>query len=107
MSRRLNTYKHHLRFLASCDKKQCTHLLKSADTELIKCICECALNILKGNIPLQSDQRKRLQKHKHKLRQLTGAASITEKKKIIQKGAGFLPFLLAPIISALGSILLK
>ena len=52
MSRRVNKYKHHLKFLSVCDHKTCKQLIGKADKELINCICECALNILKGSVPL-------------------------------------------------------
>ena len=107
MSRRLNKYKHHLKFLSTCDRKHCAHLLKNADNELINCICECALNVLRGNVPLDAKQKKNLQKYKNQLRQLTSNSSLHKKKTIVQKGSGFLPFLLGPIISVLGSLFKK
>ena len=107
MSQRINKYKHHLKFLSECESKHCTHLLKNANGDLIKCICECALNVLCGNIPLDTSQKNNLQKYKHQLRSLTSRKNITQKKKIIQKGTGLLPFLLAPVITALGSTLFK
>ena len=107
MSQRINTYKHHINFLAQCDPKHCIHILKSADNELIKCICECALNVLRGNIPLEPAQKNTLRKYKKQLRQLSSNNPLTQKRKIIQRGSGFLPFLLAPIIAALGPTLFK
>jgi len=105
MSQRLNKYKHHLKFLSSCKQNHCAHLLKSADKELVKCLCECVLNVLRGNVPLNSKQKTDLQKHRQQLRQLIAKGSLAKKKKLLQRGGGvFLPFLLAPIISALGSI---
>ena len=107
MSQRVNKYKHHLKFLAECDRKHCSHILKSADRELVKCICECALNVLNGNIPLDITQKRKLNKYKQQLRQLSSNKSILQKRKIIQTGSGFLPLLLGPIISALGATLFK
>lgn len=108
MSRRINKYKHHLKFLSVCDNKTCKQILKNSNKELINCICECAVNILQGTVPLSSQEKKKLSKHKRNLRRLsTKSTSIDKKKQIIQKGNGFLPLLLGPVISALGSILFK
>ena len=107
MSQRIKTYKHHLNFLAQCDPKHCSHLLKSSDRELVKCICECAVNVLRGNVPLEPAQKNTLQKFKRQLRHLASNNSLVQKRKIIQSGSGFLPFLLAPIIAALGPALFK
>ena len=85
-----------------------TQLIGKADKELINCICECALNILKGSVPLKPQDKKKLIKRKRDLRALTSkSTSIVDKKRIIQKGNGFLPMLLRPIIATLGSLLFK
>ena len=81
MSQRINTYKHHINFLAQCDPKHCIHILKSADNELIKCICECALNVLRGNIPLEPAQKKTLQKYKKTIETTFFKQSVDPKKK--------------------------
>ena len=107
MSRRLNKYKHHIKFLSACSPKHCSQFLKTADRELINCICECALNVLHGNVPLGDKQLTNLRKYKAQLRQLTAKGSFKKKKTIIQNGSGFLPLLLAPILTALGSSLFK
>ena len=108
MSRRVNKYKHHLKFLSVCDHKTCKQLIGKADKELINCICECALNILKGSVPLKPQDKKKLIKRKRDLRALTSKSiNIADKKRIIQKGNGFLPMLLGPIIATLGSLLFK
>ena len=108
MSRRVNKYKHHLKFLSVCDHKTCKQLVCKADKELINCICECALNILKGSVPLKPQDKKKLIKRKRDLRALTSkSTNIADKKRIIQKGNGFLPMLLGPIIATLGSLLFK
>ena len=108
MSQRVNKCKHHLKFLSVCDNKTCKQVIHSSDKDLVKCICECALNILQGNIPIsQKEKKSKLQKHKSDLRRLASDKPLTEKKRIIQKGNGFLPMLLGPVLAALGPLLLK
>ena len=82
-------------------------VIESADKDLIHCLCECALNILKGNVTLTKDQLKQLSRYKQHLRQLTEKKlALKKKKEIIQKG-GFLPALLAPLAASVIAPLLK
>jgi len=68
-------------------------------------MCECAKNLLKGNVPLSPAQLRTLRRHKQKLRQLAvKKTSLAKKKKLVQSG-GFLGALLTPIISVLGNLL--
>lgn len=93
-----------LHALCYLSPEQTKSLLKHADLKLIKCICECALNILNGNITLNKHQKGTLSKHRLLLRKLAENRGTWKKKKnlVIQRGGGFLPLLLAPL---LGSIL--
>ena len=107
MSHRVNKYKHQLKFLSVCDNKTCKQVIHSSDKELVKCICECVLNVLQGNIPVSQKEKSKLQKYKSDLRSLASDKPLTEKKRIIQKGNGFLPMLLGPVLAALGPLLFK
>jgi hypothetical protein len=72
--------------------------------DFIDCVCECARNILKGNVPLNSAQKQALRRRKKILHQLAlKKTSQKKKKKLIQSG-GFLGALLGPIVSVLGSL---
>lgn len=100
-SRKFISQKHTdiLRALYYLSPEQRKALLKKADTQLVRYICECALNVLQGNVPLEKAHKTRLRKHVRVLRRLvkpTGGFS-TKKKIIVQQG-GFLPALLAPLI---------
>lgn len=92
-----------LQALCHLNKEQRVAVLRRADTSLIRCICECALNILQGNIPVKLSQKNKLKRYKKVLRTLaTPKKSINKKKNlIVQKGGGFLPLLLAPILGTL------
>lgn len=88
-----------LRALYHLNAKQRKAVLLQADTKLVRYICECALNILSGNVPLERGHKSRLRKHACTLRKLAEpSGSLSKKKKIIVQRGGFLPALLAPII---------
>jgi len=73
------------------------------------CICDCATNILNKNISLTPKQHKALEKYQDLLRYLAENKNYfrkdPEKRKYINQSGGFLPLLLAPILSAAGTIL--
>ena len=80
-------------------------LLKGASPELTKALCECALNILKGNVKISASQKKKLSRYKKHLRLLVKKkTSLKKRKQLLQKG-GFIGALLTPILSVLGSLL--
>lgn len=91
-----------LHALCHLNSDQRQAILKTSDVKLIKCICECALNILLGNVPLKNCQKLKLRKHRKTLRKLVEKRGSWKSKKkfIVQKG-GFLPLLLGPIIGGL------
>ena len=78
----------------------------ACDRSMIDCFCECAKNILKGNVPLTKRQTRALRREREGLRLLAlKRTSLNKKKKILQKG-GFLSALLTPALSILGSVVL-
>ena len=97
----------------------CLQLLKSKrynksilklllDEQTVKAISECALNVLKGNAKLTDYQKGKLKKYKKEVRYLSVGKNIRQKKKvIIQKGSGFLPFLIGPALTLISSLLRK
>ena len=101
MSAKIRKFTPHLKILATSRPKVCKVLLKSASGDLIKCLCECVLNVIKGNVPLTPAQKRRLKRHKKDLRFLAKRnSSLTKKKKVLQKG-GLLPAVLAPILGTI------
>lgn len=89
--------------LQSNNKKLIRDILKNADTKLIHTICEIIHNILKGNVELTSDVKDTLERYKKQLRCLTStkAKGISKKRKLIQKGAGYIPLLIGSVLSGL------
>jgi hypothetical protein len=64
-------------------------IIVNCTPELLKCICECVVNALKGNVNLSSCAKRRIQKHKGQLRKVANKSiSLAKKKRIIvQRGA--------------------
>lgn len=99
-------YCHYLRDLHQCTHQQRkTKMLSSSDAE-IKCICECALNILHGNIPVSDRQKRALARYKEPLRKLANKKrTLKFKRKVLhQVGRGFWFSLLPAAISAITSL---
>ena len=95
-----------LRVLGHCQPKirNAHAILKNCENHLIHIICDCVYNVVKGNVPgLTQEKVNKLARHKSSLIKLTKKLPIKEKRKIlVQKGSGFLPFLLplvAPLIA--------
>jgi hypothetical protein len=90
--------------LATAKPKMVKAIINCADKDLVHCLCECAFNVLKGNVPLTNAQKVKLKRYKQHLRALVHKKR-ANKKKILQTG-GFLPALLAPIAaSVIGPVL--
>ena len=80
-------------------------LINSADKSLISAICESALNLLQGNIPLNQDLKENLRKSKNLLRKLIEKTKLKEKKKFLVQKGGFLKFLIPIVIGTLSAAL--
>ena len=97
MTTRLKKHAELLNLLAKAKPKLRKAIIGAADHDLIMCLCECAQNLLNGNVPMCSRHLKRLQRYRSDVRQLVKKRTAQrKKKKILQKG-GFLSALLAPI----------
>lgn len=99
-----------LQTLHYLSKEQRAALLKTADRKLVKAICECALNILSGNIKISRALKNKLTKHKNILRRMVCKKNRSWKAKkrlIVQKGQGVVPLILSSLIPTLISALIK
>jgi len=106
MSENVRKHLHHLHVLhcESCNPKIVKALL--ADKDVFQCVCEIAINVLRGRVTLKPSQEAELKKFKKLLykiadKQLTLAS---KRKVLVQKGSGFLPALLIPALSFLSSL---
>ena len=108
MSSTVKDCSNYLHVLSKCNKVQRLGILKGADPKLIQAICECALNVVKGNIPLTPHQKRKLTPHKKVLRHLADKRkTLQSKKKILVQKGGFLPLLLSAIVPTIANLLLK
>ena len=108
MTRRLKHHAPYLHVLARGSDKQRHGVIQGANKELMNCLCECALNVLNGNIPLKPSEKKKIKKYKRHLRVLSDRKTGAQKKKrVLRQKGGFLGALLTPVLSALGGLLSK
>ena len=105
MSDRLKKYFVKLRLLKKASAKVRKRILKNCNKNLLCCLCECAKNILKGNVPLTKPQKSKLGRFKKKLRHLASKKTRSVIKKTLIQSGGFLGALLTPVLSFLGSLL--
>ena len=79
-------------------------ILQNSNGPLLKLLSECAYNILRGNVPLTSDQKRNLRKHKECLRAVASKGTKKTKKSALLLQGGFLSALLGPIVSILSKL---
>lgn len=100
MTRRLRRYAPLLALLAKATPEIRRAVLSGHPRDLIHTLCECAKNLLNGNVPITPAQKGKLQHYKAGLRTLVKKrVPLHQKGQIIQRG-GFLPALLAPLAAA-------
>lgn len=76
-------------------------IIRNAESDFICSLCDCAYNILNGNVKLTAAHKKTLIKYKKHLRSLVNKKTgLRKKRQILQTGSGaFLAALLAPLAS--------
>jgi len=90
------------------NKNQRTTFLRSADEKLIRCICECVFNTLKGNVSLERREKNRLTKYKKALRHVVAKrGNWKDRRKLLVQRGGFLPYIIGPILSTLLSLIIE
>ena len=82
-------------------------LIAHSPPEVLTPICECALNVLKGTVPLTPRQKRRLARYKTHLRALADKKVSRKQKKsyINQKGGNLLTALIPPVLGILSSLI--
>jgi len=107
MSARVKNYLPMLKCIRRLGEKARRDYVRKCDNEFIRCVSECAKNLIKGNVPLTTRQMKNLRRRRYDLRALSAKkTSLRKKRKILQKG-GFLTALISSILSVLGSLLMQ
>src|ERR1043165_8545383 len=90
MSTRLMKNFGELKLLKEASPQMRKKILLNCKKTLLCCLCECALNVLKGNVPLKKSQKSKLSRFKHKLRKLTSKKTRERIKKRIVQSCGFI-----------------
>ena len=78
-------------------------LLRHADPELVKCVGQCATNVLDGSLPITKSEKTKLKKYKKTLRRIKQGKN--KKRIIVQSGGGFLLSLIPAVVGALASLI--
>ena len=93
--------------LSRLPPKCCTKLINDSPKEVIDCVGECCLNLIKGNVPVSNAQKKTLNAKKHHIRLLSSKrVSVGYKKKLLPERWSFTRLLLKPLLgSVLGTLL--
>ena len=68
MSARLNRDALCLCLLAKAEPALARAIMEKRNENLVRTLCECARNFLKGNVPLKTSQKRRLRRYKEDLR---------------------------------------
>ena len=80
VSQRLKKHANELVYLQKARPCIRKHLITKADRSLVDCLCECADNILRGNVPLTKPQKEKLARNKAGLRALTKNRSLSKEE---------------------------
>ena len=100
-----------VKLLAVCkDPEVRSKILSRAPNKLVKCICNAALNVERGDIILTPAQKKAFAKHRVQIAKLTNLKySIPAKRKILLQKGGLFPLipLLLSAASAIGPEIFK
>jgi len=106
MSARLKRNIGFLRLVKRATPNKRKVLLSAAKSDHLKCITECAHNIVRGNVRMTKGQQKKLKRHAKFIRLIAQKRfSLPRKKKLLVQRGGFLPALIAPILGIAGSLL--
>jgi hypothetical protein len=92
--------------LCNLSPQQRIAVLKYSSKDQINCLAEVVLNLLRNNLSLTPTNRAQLKKHRTKLRKLVcPKTTVAQRRKLLVQKGGFLPYIIKPIVSLLGTIL--
>ena len=84
--------------------KERRQILTNSPDDIYDVISDIAKQTLTGVIPVKKSHRSRLKRYKKELRGLIEKASKIKKKRIIEQRGGFLPLLIKPALTVLGTL---
>ncbi len=114
-TRKFSPVKHTLKFLSFCQDPQIQReVLSRAPPEVIKALCNAALNVQRGEVTLSAEQKRILGRHRLLISKLVELKLPLERKRklLVQRGGGpilaaIIPILLSSVFSSLGSLIFK
>ena len=89
--------------LHGTSNKERKELLKKLKPNTVKAICDCAINIINKRIKVTEEEKKKINRHRDKIRELVHPKTSQRRRKklLVQHGGAFLAPLLAPVIGSL------
>ena len=102
----IKTYGTFLEGLTHIPNKCRKKMIQDSPKEVIDCVGECCINLIKGNVRLTNAQKIQLRARKQRLLSSKQVPLDTKKEIINQKGGALLGLLLKPLIAPIiGSVL--
>lgn len=106
MSERLVRNLSILKLLLKATPKQRRVILEAATDEFIVTLCEVALNVLHGNVPLTPQQYQRLKRRRNEIKIVADKkVGVRRKRRLINQQGGFLLPLLSVAIPFITSLI--
>jgi|SRR5665811_31203 len=105
MSKCLDRNREFLKRLKDASEEERQTLIQAATPDQIRILTEISINILAGKFQLKKHHLKKLVDHKHIIRKLAKTRlSHKAKKVLLNQSGGFLPFIITPVLAALGGL---
>ena len=106
--RRIKANYYALQVLKEAMPKLRKAIVSNCNKDLLNSICECALNVLNGNIRISDCTKRKLRKFRTSLRSLVDKRlPLVSKRRVIQQRGGFLLPLLSAVLPALAGLLFR
>ena len=79
-------------------------IIDEGGMDLVRCICDCVKNVLRGNVPVTDEEKERLKRYKDSLRELIKKKTSDKKRKHLIQEGGFLGALIPILVGLLGKL---
>ena len=93
--------------LAKAKPKLAKQLIAGAEPSLVKTLSQCSKNVLRGNLPLNTTQKRKLSRYANSLRTLSKKSGTVKKKKVLLMKGGFAGALAGVVAPLLLNLLTK
>ena len=105
MSMLVKTHQAFLQVLATSTRKQALALIKTMSTQQLNAICEILINIRYGNVRVNDAVKKKLQRKKNIIRELTSKSTGAKlRKTLIEKEVVLIVYVVKLILTKLKTI---